>query len=96
MSDSNGQPCTYLSVVAFGMAIGITWALSVLVLGLLAWQFEFGLTWLELLSSVYIGFSPSLLGIVIGVAWGFVDGFIGGVIVAWIYNFCAKCCCRKK
>lgn len=96
MSDKNCQNCKCLSIYSLGVAIGMTWALGVLVIGLLAWQLEFALTWLELLSSVYIGFAPSFIGVMIGVIWGFVDGFIGGVLVAWIYNLCVRCCCKKN
>jgi hypothetical protein len=35
---------------------------------------------------VYRGYTVTPLGSVIGLAWGFVDGLIGGVIIAWLYN----------
>ncbi len=38
------------------------------------------------LSSLYIGYAPSFVGSVAGTVWAFADGFIGGVIVAWLYN----------
>ena len=38
------------------------------------------------LSSVYIGYSPTFVGSITGAVWGFVDGFIGGVLIAWLYN----------
>jgi len=39
-----------------------------------------------MISSLYIGYAATLLGSIIGAIWAFVDGFIGGVIVAWLYN----------
>ena len=39
-----------------------------------------------LLERVYIGYSFTPLGSVIGAAWGFVDWGIAGVIFAWLYN----------
>ena len=34
--------------------------------------------------------STNALGIAIGTLWGFVDGYITGVVIAWIYNKLAK------
>ena len=39
-----------------------------------------------LLERVYIGYSFTPFGSVIGAAWGFVDWGIAGVIFAWLYN----------
>ena len=39
-----------------------------------------------LLERVYIGYSFTPLGSIIGAAWGFVDWGIAGAIFAWIYN----------
>jgi hypothetical protein len=36
---------------------------------------------------VYRGYNLSPLGSLIGLAWGFIDGLIGGAIFAWLYNF---------
>ena len=38
------------------------------------------------IGKVYRGYSLTPLGSVLGLAWGFVDGLIGGAIVAWLYN----------
>ena len=39
-----------------------------------------------LLERMYIGYSFTPLGSVIGALWGFVDFAIGGAIVAWLYQ----------
>ena len=39
-----------------------------------------------LLERVYIGYSFTPLGSVIGAVWGFVDWGIAGAIFAWLYN----------
>ena len=39
-----------------------------------------------LLERVYIGYSFTPLGSIIGAAWGFVDWGIAGAIFAWLYN----------
>ena len=43
-----------------------------------------------LLERMYIGYSFTPLGIVIGAVWGFVDFGIGGAIFAWLYNLINK------
>ena len=32
------------------------------------------------------GYEITALGSVIGLLWGFADGCIGGVVIAWLYN----------
>ena len=75
-----------LGVVSLGLAVGLTWALGVFVLGLMAGLFGWGVPIVAVLSSLYIGYMPSFVGSVTGAVWGFVDGFIGGVLIAWLYN----------
>ncbi|MFC2137595.1 bacteriophage holin [Bacteroidota bacterium] len=40
----------------------------------------------NLISKIYRGYTFSPLGSIIGMIWGFADGAIGGVCIAWIYN----------
>ena len=83
-----------LHPVRLGIALGITWAIGMFLLGLTAWLFGYGTDFLNTMASIYRGFAPSLLGSLIGAAWGFVDAFIGGFLIAWFYN--CGCCCTKK
>ena len=39
-----------------------------------------------LLERMYIGYSFTPLGSVIGAIWGFIDFAIGGAIAAWLYS----------
>ena len=39
-----------------------------------------------LLERIYIGYSFTPMGSVIGAMWGFVDFGVGGAIAAWLYN----------
>ena len=39
-----------------------------------------------LLERIYIGYSFTPIGSVIGAIWGFVDFGVGGAIAAWLYN----------
>ncbi len=74
---------------ALGVAIGVLWAAYVFFCGITA-MFGWGVALVDALSSLYIGYAPSILGAVIGAAWGFVDGYVAGVVIAWIYNRLAK------
>ena len=44
----------------------------------------------------YIGFAATPTGSLIGAAYGLVDGFIFGIVMAWIYNWCSAKCCNTK
>ncbi len=81
----NPQPGP-LAVISFGLAVGLTWALAVFLLGIDAGLFDWGVTVVAVLSSLYIGYEPTFVGSVAGTVWAFADGFIGGVIIAWLYN----------
>ncbi len=79
-----------LNVKALGLAFGLTWGGTVLVLGIanVIWPL-YGSAVLELAASIYPGYdaTASFMQVVIGTLYGLVDGFIGGVIVGWLYNF---------
>lgn len=79
-----------LDVKAFGFACGIIWGAGMLILGLAGHFFAYGAKFGEAMASIYIGYTPTLLGSVIGGIWGFIDATIGGIIVAWLYNKLAK------
>ena len=78
-----------LSVKALAMGLGVSWAACALFTG---WAsiFGWGTKFVEMMSSVYIGYTPTFLGGIIGAIWGFVDGAIGGVIIALVYNVIAR------
>ncbi|MBA7565491.1 hypothetical protein ES708_07175 [subsurface metagenome] len=75
-----------LNVKALGLAGGILWGLAIFLLTywFLLRGFE-GKT-LARLSNVYLGYSVTWYGGFVGLVWGFVDGFIGGALLAWLYN----------
>jgi len=75
--------------LALGVAIGVLWAIYVAFVGIAA-MFGWGNAIVDALASLYIGYAASIIGAIIGAVWAFVDGFIAGVVIAWIYNFVAK------
>ena len=75
-----------LRVRALGMAVGIVWGLSVLVATLwMLWFAQPSPTW-PTLKSLYPGYDVTYMGAFVGLIWGFVDGFIAGALIAWLYN----------
>lgn len=75
-----------IDVLTVGLAVGAGMALYVLAMGLISMFSGRGRGIVALLSEWYIGFSPTVWGSLIGAAWGFADGFLGGLIIALIYN----------
>ena len=77
---------TRLDVRAFGLALGCIWSAGVWVLGIVSMASGRGARAVKLFSTVYIGYRATLPGSLIGAAWGFMDGAVSGIIIAWIYN----------
>lgn len=95
MMDSSS--CTKLNAFAFGMAIGITKGLAMM---LFAWGGYFGgygMDMIHLIASVYHGYAPTVMGGFIGAGWGLLCGFVFGFIAGSLYNRCLGCsfCCKK-
>lgn len=75
-----------LGVISFGLAVGVAWGLSVCFLALAAGLFGWGVALALTLQGLYFGFAPTLPGAIAGAVWGFVNGLIFGILVAWLYN----------
>lgn len=75
-----------MAVVSFGLALGIVSAVFIFAIGIASWLFGWGTFVVGMLSSLYIGYSPSFVGAISGAVWAFVDGLIGGALFAWVYN----------
>lgn len=78
-----------LSVKGLALAIGIIWAGCILLVGVVNLAApSYGVAFLQMASSIYPGFhnSRTFLDVLVGTGYGFVDGGIGGAIVAWLYN----------
>ncbi len=82
-----------LNPIALGVTLGILWGFAVLFVGVLNRYFSgYGYEFLRLIASFYPGYraQSGLTNLPIGVVWALVDGFIGGVLVAWLYNLISK------
>jgi len=81
-----------LNAVSFGLALAVLWALVVLVMGITAMTIGYGASFVGIVGQFYIGYSASVLGIIIGIVWAFIDAFLGGLIFAWLYNKFSSWC----
>ena len=75
-----------MSIRSVGLTAGIFGAASMFFLAwwlILTGNAEGPITLFE---RIYIGYSFTPMGSVIGAAWGFVDFGIAGAVFAWLYN----------
>ena len=79
-----------MSIRSVGLTAGIFGAASMF---FLAWWLIFTGNAegpVTLFERIYIGYSFTPMGSVIGAAWGFVDFGIAGALFAWLYNLIDK------
>jgi len=76
-----------LNIKAFALTFGIFWGISLFFITWWIILFDGPSEAPNFLSKFYRGYRITPAGSVIGLIWALVDGFIGGVIFAWLYNF---------
>ncbi len=79
-------PAKGFDVKAFGLACGVLTGAVMLIMTLIASFTGYGGAFLALMESIYPYYVISIPGAFIGLIYGFIDGFIGGAIFAWLYN----------
>jgi hypothetical protein len=79
-----------INAKAFGMACGVLWGGGMLILGLIDTASTWGDAWGKVAASVYLGYTPTILGSIILGIWGFVTSAIWGFILAKLYNKFSK------
>ena len=91
------------SPLALGLTLGCIWGASVLIVGGVHAAYpSYGGAFLDLIGSIYPGIGHGGAGTtghftnaLLATAWALVDGFVGGLVVAWVYNFFSRVsCCR--
>ena len=75
-----------LDVRAWSLGFGCGWGAGVFTIGIMSRLLHLKPKSVALLGKVYIGFNSTLLGSLIGAIWGFLDGAITGMLIAWLYN----------
>lgn len=76
-----------LNALAAALSMGSLWSISMLLCTLFAMQFEYADQFMTLMTDVYPGYELTGKGAVIGMLYGFADGFLGGYLIVWLYNF---------
>ncbi|MDH3523496.1 MAG: bacteriophage holin [Acidobacteriota bacterium] len=74
---------------AFGLALGTVMGLCLFLATLWAGARGGGVH-LAMLKRFYLGYSVTVPGAFVGLVYAFVDGFLGGWLVAWLYNKLAR------
>lgn len=85
-----------LNVWAFAIAGAILWGLAVLLVTWWIILFEGQTGEVTMLGHIYRGYNISIAGSFIGLVWALVDGFIGGLIFAWLYNLLVRCIAKGE
>ncbi len=75
-----------LNIKAFALTFAIWWGVGIFLLTWWIIAFEGSTSELFFLGRIYLGYTISPVGSLIGFAWAFVDALIGGAIFAWLYN----------
>lgn len=83
----------HLHLTAFALTVGLFWGGAILLVALAnaIWP-TYGEAFLQLVASLYPGYHPlaSVREILIGSAYGFVDGAISGWLFGWLYIFLSR------
>lgn len=81
-----------LSAKALALALGLLWGGGIAFAALLHLAYpSYGTAFLDFVSSIYPGFhgARSLGDALVGIAYGLIDGTVGGFIFASLYNLFA-------
>ena len=78
-----------LNIKAFALTAGIFYGLFLLVITWWMILLDGASGDATLIGKVYRGYSISIPGSFVGLAWGFVDGTVMGALFAWVYNYFA-------
>jgi hypothetical protein len=78
------------SVQKAALTGGIVWGLGMFVITLVSMATGYGTMFLNMMASIYPGFSISFIGAIIGLIYGFLDVFVFVYILNWVYNRLSK------
>ncbi len=73
-----------------GLTLGIIWGVNIFATTWLSCLAGYGGRFLAIMMNLYPGYNVSPLGSLVGFAYGFLDLFVGGLLVGLIYNALSK------
>ncbi|MEJ2314847.1 MAG: bacteriophage holin [Nitrospirota bacterium] len=79
-----------LKPLALGLAGGIFWGLMMFATTWLSHYTGYAELFLKAFTQIYPGYTVSPMGSIVVLPYGFVDGFVFGAALAWLYNKFAK------
>lgn len=81
-----------LSVKGLALAGGVLWAACIFCVGIVNLLApSYGASFLQVISSIYPGYHNTrhFVDVLVGTGYALVDGGIGGLVLAWLYNIFA-------
>jgi len=83
------------NVIQLGFTLAILWAVIVLLVGITNLLFPaYGMAFLQIVDSIYPGYhfgKWGFGGVIVATLYAAIDGFVMGVVLAWLYNLLGKC-----
>lgn len=79
-----------LKPLKLGLTLGMLWGANMFFTTWLSYLFGYGGRFLAVMADLYPGYTVSPPGSVVGLAYGFLDLFIGGLLAGLIYNALTK------
>jgi len=65
---------------------GILWGMLLFIITLANISTGYAPMWVALMADIYPGYHASYIGSLLGLVYGFADGFLGLYLLAWLYN----------
>jgi hypothetical protein len=78
-----------LNIKAFVLTCAILWAAAIFIVGMANLICPgYGAAFLQVMASIYPGYDGSVTfgSVIVGTLYAVVDGAIGGLVFAWLYN----------
>ena len=81
-----------LNAKALGFSVGVIWGIAALLVTAfyLISARTYGKHFLYAIASIYPGYTLTPVGALLGLCYGFVDGFLFGWLTAHLYNFFSR------
>jgi hypothetical protein len=79
-----------LDIKTFALTCALFWGFGLFAITWWIMAFEGATGDVTFLGRVYLGYSISPMGSLVGLVWALADGLIAGAIFAWLYNTLAR------